>query len=99
MYNHAANTAVADEQVRAAPEEEERHFVVATEAQDGRQLGLVRRLNINLRRPADAQRGALGKWFIAPQHGRGREQRAEFRREVGGARDGLWGERGHGIDD
>ena len=51
----AAKTAVLHQQIRAAPENEKRPAVLMAIRQDGRQILLRGRLNINVRRPANPQ--------------------------------------------
>ena len=76
--HHAAKSAVAHEQIRAATENEKRHFVFAAKFHDAGQIFFVRRLDINIRRPADAQRRVLRQRLVAPNHRRARNAAGDF---------------------
>src|SRR5208283_4084979 len=65
-----AKTAVAHEQIRAAANKEKWHAARAAKFQDGGQIRLRRRLDINIRRAADAQGRVLGERFVAADNRR-----------------------------
>ena len=64
MNDHAANAAVAHEQIRAASNDEKRKIFQPAKANDFGEGTFVARLDPKLRRTADAQRGVLGERFV-----------------------------------
>ena len=77
--DHAANTAIVDEQVRAAAQNHESDLVLHADNQDRGEFGLRRRLDVTIGRAADAQRGFFCKRFVLSEHRRGRERGGERR--------------------
>ena len=62
--HHTTITAVANKQVRAAAEHEKRQFSPGAKLQNRGQILFRRRLNVNVRRAADAQGRASGQRFV-----------------------------------
>ena len=74
QIDEAADSAVADEQVRAAPEQEEGQAVLAANQQQPGQFLLGGWFGVKIRVAADAQGGASGEAFVRAQN-RGRRKR------------------------
>ena len=66
--DRAAKTAVAHQQIRAASDHEKRHAALAAAFHDDSQIRLRRRLDINIRRAADAQRRMPGQRLVTANH-------------------------------
>ena len=64
IRHHAANPAIPDEQVRAAPHHEKREFLLGAKPHQLRKAFLRFRLRPKLRRPADAHRRVLCQRFV-----------------------------------
>ncbi len=87
--HHAAKAAIANEQIRAATKDKKFNFPLAAKFHDARQIILVRRFDINIRRPAHAQRRMLRQRLVAPNHSRARNASCNFFCDVFSTRIGF----------
>jgi hypothetical protein len=67
----AADAAITDQQIRAAPENHERHLGRGAEPENRSQFRLRRRFDIEVSRTADAKCGLSGKRLVLSQDSRG----------------------------
>ncbi len=84
LHDHSPRAAVADEQVRAATEEEDRHRVRGRSAEHTDELGNARDLDEHVRRSADAKAGVASERLAEPRRC---PRRGERRQELGRGRD------------
>ena len=62
--HHAAKTAVAHQQIRAAAQHEKAQLLFGAKLQHRRQIRFRRRLDVEVRRTADPQGGVSGQRFV-----------------------------------
>ena len=66
MNDHAANSAIAHQQIRSAPDHKQRQILAPAKSDQLRERRFGARLDPELRRPAHAQRRMFRKRFVEP---------------------------------